>query len=114
VPAHWQYAFSPFLLSSLPSLPPSLSYLESCFTSANARRNRPLEKKEDTTVNFCSPADMNELKNAATTLGVALGPGGMEGGAILEEGRAGEGGRERGGIEKGGSRGSVAARLYGR
>ena len=65
------------------SLPPSLPYLDNCFTNARARRNKPLEKREETTVSFCSPADMKELKKAATTLGVAFGPGGMEGGAIL-------------------------------
>ena len=79
-----------------PSLPPSLPHLESCFTNAKANRNKPLEKKEETTVNFCSPADMKELKKAATTLGVALGPGGMEGGAILTGGWGGRGGREGG------------------
>lgn len=57
--------------------------LEYCFTNARANRNKPLEKKEETTVNFCSPADMKELKNAATTFGLALGPGGMEAGAML-------------------------------
>lgn len=56
------------ILSTLLEAFPQRSHLDSCFTRAKATRNNPLEKKDETTVNFCSPADMKELKKAETTL----------------------------------------------